>query len=152
MVYFLVAMEREAEMLELENIYITGINATNLPETTDDDILVNVGLCGSYEEKPGRIVEPIISASTDHSDFLFIDHKFPVKRMPCITAPHFVTKHEAEYNCIYDMELYKLASLPHKKIYSLKIVSDKLNENCCEEFNSERSWRVVNDLLKDEEW
>jgi hypothetical protein len=48
------------------------------------------------------------------------------------------------------MELYKLAKqLPHKKFYTLKIVSDNLNENDCEQYNDEAAWAKVKSILEE---
>ena len=56
-----------------------------------------------------------------------------------------------QFKSIYDMELFKISQLPHKKIYSLKIVSDNLNEKDCESFNDQRCWNKINKLLKENE-
>ena len=78
-----------------------------------------------------------------------IDHLFAeVDRYRCYTSHEFVTKPCTTMPSIYDMELNKLLTIPHKKLFSLKIVSDRLNERECEMFDSDESWGRVVKLLK----
>ena len=48
---------------------------------------------------------------------------------------------------VYDMELAKLARIPCKALYTLKIVSDDLNEAACEAFSDADAWSRVRELL-----
>ena len=45
------------------------------------------------------------------------------------------------------MELAKLARIPCKALYTLKIVSDDLNEAACEAFSDADAWSKVRELL-----
>ena len=149
MVYYLFAMQREADQLDIENKVLVGINAIALPKTTEDDILVNIGYCGATADIPvGTIVEPSEAYNAITGDKVTIDRLFGCEDIKCFTANEFVTEPIEENRNIYDMELYKLAKLPHKKIYSLKIVSDNLNENDCEQYNDQAAWAKIKDILE----
>ena len=130
-------------------VEIVGIGCTDLPETTEDDIIVNVGYAGGYNVPVGRIIEPLYVCNYGSDELDPIDHIFPgCGRYRCYTANEFVTIPCTTTAAIYDMELAKLAKLPHKKLYALKIVSDSLNEKECEAFNSDECWAEVAELLK----
>ena len=149
MIYYLFAMPREAEQVDIENKIIVGINAVDLPETTDNDIIVNIGYCGATADIPvGTIVEPSIAYEVASGKSVKIDKIFGCEDIKCFTANEFVTEPIEECKNIYDMELYKLAQLPHRKIYSLKIVSDNLNENDCEQYNDQAAWAKIKNILE----
>lgn len=147
MIIYLFAMQREAEMIDVPNKFIIGINGTNMPETTKEDIVVNLGYCGAYNIGVGTIIEPNVVFDIKTRKKKHINKKFGVKRVRCYTSDEFVTKPIVNFESIYDMELYKIAQLPHKKVYSLKIVSDNLNEKDCEDFNDKECWNKVKELL-----
>lgn len=48
---------------------------------------------------------------------------------------------------VYDMELAKLARIPCAALYSLKIVSDNLNEADCESFSDADVWAQIRAFL-----
>lgn len=147
MIKFLFAMEREADMIDVPNKYIIGINGENMPITTKDDILVNLGYCGAYDIKVGTIVEPNYVFDIKTHKRRVLNRTFNTKRARCYTSDKFVTKPMVKFESIYDMELFKIMQLPHKKVYSLKIVSDNLNEQDCENFNDKQCWDKVKELL-----
>ena len=149
MVYYLFAMPREAEQLDVENKVIVGINAVDTPKITEDDIIVNIGYCGATADIPvGTIVEPSEAYDAITRDKVVIDKIFGCEDIKCFTASEFVTEPIEENRNIYDMELYKIAKLPHKKLYTLKIVSDNLNENDCEQYNDKAAWAKIKDILE----
>lgn len=149
MVYYLFAMPREAEQLDVENKYIVGINAVEPPVTTADDTIVNIGYCGATADiSVGTIVEPSEAYDSVTKNKVSINKLFGCEDIKCFTASEFVTEPIEESGNIYDMELYKLAQLPHKKIYALKIVSDNLNENDCEQYNDSAAWAKIKDILE----
>jgi len=145
----LVAMQREAEALGLP-CEVVGIGAKRLPVTTADDILVNVGYCGAEEIKPGTIVEPDETADYGTGIGTVLPTHFDVFHAPCFTSNKFVTEACSLNPSVYDMELARIAELPHKELYALKIVSDNLDEADCEAFNDEEAWEQVRTLLKGE--
>lgn len=147
MIKYLFAMQREADMIDVPNKFIIGINGDNMPCTTKEDIIINLGYCGAYNIKPGTIIEPSAVFDIKTRKRKHINKKFGTKRVRCYTSDEFVTKPIVEFESIYDMELYKISQLPHKKIYSLKIVSDNLNEEDCENFNDKECWDKVKEIL-----
>ena len=133
MIYILTAMQREADALGMP-CRVIGIGAKDLPETTDDDILVNVGYCGAVEIRPGTVVEPNETASYVSGEGRNLATHFDVPHVPCFTSEKFVTEPCSGFPSVYDMELGKIAKLSHRELYVLKIVSDNLDEADCEEF------------------
>ena len=134
-------MQREADMLVprlkdtlIETVDMIGIGGEDIPSTDFNDIIVNVGYAGGYRVPIGRVVEPTFFHDVD--------------RYRCYTSHEFVTKPCTPMPSIYDMELNKLLKIPHKKLFSLKIVSDRLNEHECEMFDSDESWGRVVKILK----
>ena len=149
MTRILVAMEREAESLGLP-CELTGIGGSNLPKTSPDDILVNVGYCGGYKVPVGSIVEPCSAGNYRTGDAEELELNFDCMTYPCFTADMFVTEPLGGSPAIYDMELWKLLRLPHRKLYCLKIVSDNLDERACEAFDDAEAWDSVRKMLVEE--
>lgn len=149
MVKYFFAMQREADMIDVPNKYIIGINGTEMPETTKEDIIVNLGYCGAYKIPVGTIIEPSIVFDFDSHKKAKINHIFNTKRARCFTSKKFVLEHIVNFESIYDMELYEISKIPHKKLFSLKIVSDNLNEHDCENFNDKECWEKVEKILKE---
>ena len=148
MVYYIFAMPREAENVDIDNKVVVGINAVDLPTTTEDDVIVNIGYCGAYDVPIGTIVEPSKVYDVDTGDSVSIDRIFGCEDIKCFTSSEFVTEPVVNHKSIYDMELYKLSKLPHRKIYSLKIVSDNLNEEACEQYNDAAVWLKIKEILE----
>lgn len=155
MIKYLIAMPREAKMLRQAGqipegeICITGIGAIILPETTPHDILVNVGYAGGHLVGKGTIVEPefVVSANTGHARY--IDKIFKADaHCRCYTCSGFQTEPIRQVQAVYDMELFKIMQLPHKKIYALKIVSDSLDEAECESYEDAHAWARVAQMLE----
>ncbi len=150
MIYILTAMQREADSLGIP-CKVIGIKATDLPETTEDDILVNVGYCGAVEIPVGTIVEPDEAASYETVEGRKLKTHFDCLHVPCFTAEKFVTEPCCLSASIYDMELSKIVALPHKDLYVLKIVSDNLDEADCEKYNEAEAWERLRDMLDEEQ-
>ena len=146
MIYILTAMQREADALGVP-CRVTGIGAKDLPETTEEDVLVNVGYCGAVEINPGTVVEPDEGASYETGEGRMLGTHFNVLHVPCFTAERFVTEPCSVFPSVYDMELGKIMALPHRELYVLKIVSDNLDEADCEAFEDEAAWEQVRALL-----
>lgn len=157
MIHLVIAMDREADMLIprirgtlIDQVHVVGIGCADFtPETSEDDIIVNVGYAGGYRVPIGRVIEPTFALRYGTGEGEMIDHLFSeCERYRCYTADEFVTQPCSTLPAIYDMELARLEALPHKKLFALKIVSDKLNEKECEMFDSVESWGRVVKLLK----
>ena len=148
MIYCLAAMEREAEKIQFDNIKVIGMNAIDLPKTTDSDTIINIGYCGSNNLKVSTIIEPDCAINLDSNEKFKIDRIFNFPSYPCYTSSVFVEKAHTDIPCIYDMELAKIAALPHKKLYSLKIVSDNLDEKAFDAYDPDSVWVEINELIK----
>ena len=149
MTRILVAMQREADALGVP-CEVIGIGAKDLPETCRDDILVNVGYCGGYGIPVGSVIEPLFAGDAETEEVDDLERHFPCETRPCFTSDSFVTEPLCHCPTIYDMELFKINKLPHRKLYVLKIVSDNLDEKDCEAFNDAAAWDRVRELLKGE--
>ena len=145
----LVAMEREAEALGIP-CEIIGIGAKDLPETAENDILVNVGYCGGYRIPVGTVIEPRFVCDSRTAEVKDLVLHFPCENRLCVTSDTFVTEPLYEAPAIYDMELWKISGLPCKKLYCLKIVSDNLDEKACEVFDDAGAWDRVKKMLEGE--
>lgn len=148
MIYYFFAMPREAEQINIDNKFIIGINAVDVPQTTEDDIIVNIGYCGAYDVPVGTIVEPSEVCELSSKETVKIGKIFNCEDIKCFTSDTFVTEPAVYQKSIYDMELYKLTKLPHKKLYALKIVSDNLNESDCEQYNDTEAWEKIKNILE----
>ena len=146
MIRVLVAMEREGEALALPSDVI-GIGATNLPLITPDDIIINVGYCGGDGFKPGTIIEPSAVIDAETGEWIDLPRHFPCQGAICITSTSFVTTPLMTGPAVYDMELARLARIPCKALYTLRIVSDELNEADCESYSDSSAWSKVRELL-----
>ena len=150
MIRLLVAMEREGKALALP-FELIGIGTDSVPSIAPDDIIVNIGYCGGDGIAPGTIVEPQAVVDAETGEWIDLPLHFGgvegVVSAVCITSPTFVTTPLLTGPAVYDMELTKLARIPCKALYTLKIVSDNLNEGDCEAFFSDTAWSKIRELL-----
>ncbi len=147
MIYYFMAMEKEFNKVKADNKYLIGMNAINMPQTTSDDIIINVGYCGSSHLKIGTVVEPLEAINIDTGVKYSIDPIFNKPHYTCYTSSVFVEETDITEQCIFDMELAKIAALPHKKLYSLKIVSDNLDEDAFDAYDPDEVWVEINELI-----
>ena len=163
MIHYLFAMEREADSFKKHcegiapdgSIDVIGIGAEDMPWYKEDDVLVNIGYCGGYKIPKGTIVEPVYVMNAWTRDVIRMKTMtyanvtpFPVEHRFCFTSEEFVTEPMTDCPSIYDMELFKIAEEHKGDVYALKIVSDNLNEEECENYNEEESWKRVAVLLQ----
>lgn len=124
-------------LLELIKIY-------NMKES----IIINIGLVGSNNLNIGEIIEIDNSYGyhfdlTPFGDKLYHTTNSPyklntineLKKINCYTSDGFVQQTNIKKTCVFDMELNTITLFPHKKIHSIKIVSDTLNADKYNEFN-----------------
>ena len=152
-IIFLFAMQREADMIDVEeeeNVkkVLVGISCVDgLPETTEDDVIINIGYAGSNNLPVGSIVEPSEVVELATGERMAVDKVFDCSSYPCFTSNDFVTETNIVEPCVFDMELYMISKLKHKALYSLKIVSDNLNLSDCEAYNDELAWAEVKKIV-----
>ena len=154
MVRYLIAMEREAErfvdaMGYDPGVEIIGIGAREAGWYSKDDVLVNLGYAGGYKIKVGTLIEPSFAMDIHTGDLARINPIFPLESRICLTSDVFVEAPLYGWPTLYDMELFTLATIPHKQIYSIKIVSDNLCEKACEAFDGDYAWKKVAELVKE---
>ena len=153
MIRLLVAMEREGEALGALPFpfEVIGIGGHSVPQINPSDIIVNVGYCGGDGYAPGTIVEPMAVVDAETGEWIDLPQHFSgigeVIPVLCITSPTFVTTPLMTDPAVYDMELAKLARITCANLYSLKIVSDNLNEADCESYSDAEAWAKVRELL-----
>lgn len=126
------------------------INLLELTKTYNikEAIIINIGLTGSNNLNIGEIVEINNSYGyhfdlTPFGDKLYHTTNSPfkldtineLKLIDCYTSDRFVQETNIKETCVFDMELNAITLFPHKKIHSIKIVSDTLNANTYNEFN-----------------
>lgn len=113
-----------------------------------DAIIINIGLVGSNNLKIGEIIQINNSYGyhfdlTPFGDKLYHTTNSPyklntineLKQIDCYTSDGFVQQTNIKETCVFDMELNTITLFPHKKIHSIKIVSDTLNASIYNEFN-----------------
>lgn len=118
----------------------------------EDSIIINIGLVGSNNLNVGEIIEVNKSYGyhfdlTPFGDKLYhttnspyqLDKITDLKQIDCYTSDGFVQKTNIKETCIFDMELNTITLFPHKKLHSIKIVSDTLNANSYKEFNYDKA-------------
>lgn len=142
------AMEKEFNKVNVKNKYLIGMNAVSMPKTTSEDIIVNVGYCGSSHLSIGTVVEPDRAINMDTGVEYKIDQIFDKPKYTCYTSSTFVEDTDITDQCVFDMELAKIAALPHKKLYSLKIVSDNLDEAVFDAYDPDEVWVEINKLIE----
>ena len=137
MIYIFIATEREKRELGISLAHIIGIGATNMPETTERDVIINIGYCGSAHMEPNTIVEiGTVYSADENAKPIRLERLKAFKNNQCTTSAEFVETKSSALPCVFDMELYKIATeRKYKRLYAFKIVSDGLSETEYDEFN-----------------
>ena len=128
-------------LLELSKIY-----------DMEKSIIINIGLVGSNNLNIGSIIEINNSYGyhfdlTPFGDKLYHTTNSPyklntinnLKQIDCYTSDGFVQQTDIKETCVFDMELNTITLFPHKKLHSIKIVSDTLDASKYNEFNYNKS-------------
>ena len=138
--------------LIITDITRNGIVKSLLNIDTKDKVIINVGFVGSNNISVGEIVQVNKSYGyhfdlTPFGDELYcapnspyeIDKLNDLKSIDCYTSDGFVTSTNIKEDAIFDMELNSITLFPHKKLYSIKIVSDCLNVESYKDFDYDKS-------------
>lgn len=136
MIYIFIATEREKRELGISLAHIIGIGATDMPETTERDVIINIGYCGCAYMEPNTIVEVgTVYSANENAKPIRLERLKVFKNNQCTTSAEFVETKGSTLPCVFDMELYKIATeRKYKRLYAFKIVSDGLNEVEYDEF------------------
>ena len=66
-----------------------------------------------------------------------------IKNVTCYTSDGFVLETNIKEDAIFDMELNAIVNFPFKKYYSIKVVSDSLNNNEYNKFNYKKALEKI---------
>ena len=138
--------------LIITDITRNGIVKSLLNVDTKDKIIINVGFVGSNNINVGEVVQ-VDKSYGYHFDLTpfgtpkFIAPNSPyeinkiknLKSIDCYTSDGFVTSTDLKEDAIFDMELNTITLFPHKKLYSIKIISDNLNTKSYQEFDYDKA-------------
>ena len=73
------------------------------------------------------------------------------KLADCYTSDSFVTSTDIKTDALFDMELNSIVTFPFKKKYSIKVISDSLNDKEFNEFKFDKSlpkiYEIVNKII-----
>lgn len=161
--------KQKEKFYQKENIslVITDVGRNNVTKTLlellntynmKDSIIINIGLAGSNNLNIGEIIEVKNNYGyhfdlTPFGDKLYHTTNSPykldtineLKQIDCYTSDGFVQQTNIKETCVFDMELNTITLFPHKKIHSIKIVSDTLDASRYNEFNYDES--IKNSLI-----
>ena len=121
-----------------------------------DYIAINIGMVGSNNLKVGEVVMATKSFGyhfnlTSFGDPLYHALNSPfnlekvdsIKNVTCYTSDGFVLETNIKEDAIFDMELNAIVNFPFKKYYSIKVVSDSLNNNEYNKFNYKKALEEI---------
>lgn len=125
-----------------------------------DYIMINVGMVGSNNLNVGDVVmvnksygynfdltmfgAPLYTALYSPFNMDTISNK---KLVPCYTSDSFVLSTDIKEPSVFDMELNSIITFPFKKKYSIKVVSDSLDNKAYESFDFDNYLPQVYDLI-----
>ncbi len=125
-------------------------------------IMINIGMCGSNNLKVGETVLARQSFGyhfdlTSFGDPLYYSLNSPfkmnliknIKAVDCYTSDGFVLKTPIKEEAIFDMELNGIVNFPFKKYYSIKIVSDSLDNKEYKDFKYDDSLENVYKIIQE---
>ena len=123
----------------------------------ENTIVINIGLVGSNNLNIGEVIEINKSYGyhfdlTPFGDELYhttnspykLDKITDLKQIDCYTSDVFVQETNIKETCVLDMELNTITLFPHKKLHSIKVVSDTLSADSYKEFNYDKA--ILNTL------
>ena len=166
-------LKKEKNIYKKDNIELiitdisrNGIIKSLLTIDTKDKIIINVGFVGSNNINIGEVIQ-VDKSYGYHFDLTpfgtpkyiapnspyEIDKIKNLKSIDCYTSDGFVTSTNIKEDAIFDMELNAITLFPHKKLYSIKIVSDNLNSKSYQEFDYDKAIQktieYVDKIIKD---
>lgn len=121
-----------------------------------DYVAINIGMVGSNNLKVGEVVMATKSLGyhfnlTPFGDPLYhaLNSPFNLKKVDgvksaiCYTSDGFVLETDIKEDVIFDMELNAIVNFPFKKYYSIKVVSDSLNNKEYDNFDYKKSLKEI---------
>ena len=160
MIRYLFSSIKEAEIFARysENcpkgaITVVGEKAENMGDF-EDDVLVNIGYAVGNRVPVGALIEPMCAMNEEKHEAIRINSLLPIERRVCFTVDEFGKEPVREYPSIYDRELFNIAIKPHKKLYSVKIVGDRIDDGSMGKIDLVEMWKVaigyIAEYLKEE--
>ena len=163
MYVILVATEKEAEYIQCPNakVIVTGTGCNKVIRTlsraiihrkvSEHDTFINIGYAGSTCFNIGEVVA-VRSVKRFSPDLSVDEETYPLMfetfneylYAPCYTADEFYTGKKAIP--LADIELYYIRALCHNLI-SYKIVSNNCSSIDHDNFNPDKAWHKVNNIL-----
>lgn len=128
-----VAMEEERNLAASgEPVLVTGVGAVNvirsLTDVPRDTPVLNIGYAGSNSLPIGMEVR-VGRAALYHPGVEYDEPVFELDGdIPCYTSCDFVTGTEIQEPCVFDMELAFILAMGFTNVSSVKIVSDRLDQ------------------------
>ena len=111
-------------------------------------VMINFGMVGSNNLKIGDVVMIDKSYGYNIDVTMFgnslyegpyspyqLDKLDNIKTVNCYTSDGFVLETDIKESVVFDMELNSIITFPFKKKYSIKVVSDSLDNKAFDEFN-----------------
>ena len=121
-----------------DKVIVTGVGALNvwraLQNEPRDELIVNVGYCGSNNLPIGTMCSPD-EVELYHPNVSYVEKELDtwlesyeyMRPVKCYTNIDFVTETKIKEPVIFDMELAFIAGMGFKRIRAVKKVSDNLN-------------------------
>ena len=130
--------------------------------------MVNIGMVGSNNLNVGDVVivnksygynfdltmfgAPLYTALYSPFNMDTISNN---KLIPCYTSDSFVLSTDIKEASVFDMELNSIITFPFKKKYSIKIVSDSLDNKAYEFFDFDnylhKVYNLIDEIIKENE-
>lgn len=104
-----------------------------------EDVWVHIGYCKGDGVGVGALIEP--SCVCKGKEVIRIDSLFPIERRVCITGEPQIKVFPA----VFDDDLFRIAEMPHKKLYAIKIVSRGIDDSV--NHGKDGAWIRVAELL-----
>lgn len=108
-------------------------------DISDEDDIVHIGYCEGDGVIDGALIEPLCAVDTKSKETIRVNSLFPLEHRVCFSGRDFPF---FDSPAIHDRVLFKIGELPHKNLYSIKIVRD-------EKQVKEGSWIRAASLLLD---
>lgn len=122
---------------EADKVVVTGVGALNvwraLQNEPRDELIVNVGYCGSNTLPIGTLCSPEEvklyhpNVSYAEKELEWLDAYVNMNHAKCYTNVDFVLETKIKEPVIFDMELAFIAAMGFKTVRAIKKVSDNLS-------------------------
>lgn len=152
-------MPKEAKYIKAKKVFVTGIGCINVIKTLSrlikkgeikyGDRVINIGYAGSSCLPIGSIVQinkchRLNKSKTVKEATFYLSDCFDLDNYECTTSDDFV---EDGAFAVADMELAYICAF-FDDVVSLKIISDNINLTEYNSFDSKKTWKKLNKIIK----